>query len=195
MEKKAVHLRWRAHDKIGNHIAFSNDGKWIASGGRDLLVKIWDPQSGELLQSYIDHGRRINKLVFSNDNKYLATCGEFGQVKIWHMENFPEVSFLSIQGDESGLGVTSMDFTIDSTMLVISCYNRIEFLDVKTGQLVKKILQNDNGFVKNMALSPDGKYIATDIATMGIKIFDCQTNQTVMHISHNSYTVCLTFSQ
>jgi WD40 repeat protein len=55
-------------------IAFSPDGKTLASGGDRGSIKLWDVASGEELMSLEDHSGPICLIRFSHDNKTLATC-------------------------------------------------------------------------------------------------------------------------
>jgi WD40 repeat protein len=54
-------------------VAFSPDGKTIASAGLDHTVRVWEASTGKLLSTFKDHPGRICHLVFSPDGKVLGS--------------------------------------------------------------------------------------------------------------------------
>src|SRR5262245_42905857 len=74
-------------------VAFSPDGKTIASGGRDNEVRLWDPESGRAVRRFQGHTESINCLAFSGDGKQLASGsweGRFrnsdkGEIRLWEV--------------------------------------------------------------------------------------------------------------
>ena len=69
-------------------MAFSPDGKELASGSKDRLVKLWDTASGRLLRTLPRFEYPIQSIAFSPDGRLLAT-GQFGPasqpVKVWDL--------------------------------------------------------------------------------------------------------------
>jgi WD40 repeat protein len=71
------------HGRNVSTIAFSPDGKLLASGSQDRTVRFWNPVSGAELARLEGHGGAVQKLVFSSDGKRLASTGEDGTVVVW----------------------------------------------------------------------------------------------------------------
>jgi WD40 repeat protein len=63
--------------------AYSPDGKQIATGGYDRLVKLWNAQTADLLHTLNEHSDTVYALVFSPDSQYLATAGADRAIKYW----------------------------------------------------------------------------------------------------------------
>jgi WD40 repeat protein len=61
------------HTKSANAVAFSPDNRWLASGGKDNVIKIWDLATGNVLRTLYGHTANINALAVSPDGKLLAS--------------------------------------------------------------------------------------------------------------------------
>lgn len=64
-------------------MAYSPDGKWIASGSGDETVKLWDPSSGRPLLTLHGHTAPVASVAFSPDGKRLASGSWDATVRIW----------------------------------------------------------------------------------------------------------------
>lgn len=72
-------------------IAISKNGKWLASGGYDLNIKIWNLDSQKQIANIISGQGSIRKLIFSDDGNFLVSSvailndflGRNNTVKIW----------------------------------------------------------------------------------------------------------------
>ena len=61
------------HTKSANAVAFSPDNRWLASGGKDNVIKIWDLATGNVLRTLYGHTSNVNALAVSPDGKLLAS--------------------------------------------------------------------------------------------------------------------------
>src|SRR3954468_2494845 len=61
------------HTKSANAVAFGPDNRWLASGGKDNVIKIWDLANGNILRTLYGHTSNVNALVVSPDGKLLAS--------------------------------------------------------------------------------------------------------------------------
>ncbi len=65
-------------------LAWSPDGKRLASGGTDALVKVWDPAAGALLRTIAGHDDSLTFTGWSADGQELATDGPRRGISIWN---------------------------------------------------------------------------------------------------------------
>jgi WD40 repeat protein len=71
-------------------MAFSPDGKRLATAATDATVKVWDAQTGQELLTLEGHGGKVNGVAFSPDGHRLASGAADGTVKIWDATPLPE---------------------------------------------------------------------------------------------------------
>lgn len=70
-------------------LAFSPDGKIIATGSYDHMVRLWQTEDGELLQTLRGHGAYVTDLTFSPSGKLLASSSHDGTVILWGIRSAP----------------------------------------------------------------------------------------------------------
>ena len=68
-----------------NAIAFSPDGRLVAAGGLDAIVRVWECSTGREVLKLSDHSLSINSLDFSPDGKQLVTASDDGSSRLWDL--------------------------------------------------------------------------------------------------------------
>ena len=91
LEGLAITLRIRAHDAPIWALSYSPNGKWIASGGRDKTVNVWNIDTGSKQAVFYSHPAPVGDLTFSPDSQLIASSSFGGNVK--HPDCFTAVSY------------------------------------------------------------------------------------------------------
>ena len=95
-------------------LAWSKDGKIIATGGRDGVVRLYGGQNAPGTERVLrGHKDGTRSLVFSPDSRYLCTGSSDGLVKVWGTADYKETA--SLQGPEKG--VNCVDWSPDGKHL------------------------------------------------------------------------------
>lgn len=79
-----------AHMYAINHLAFSGDGRYLASCSLDKSIKLWDPASLALLRVLdkartAGHGTSVNKLVWPGTQQRLVSCSDDRSLAVWEI--------------------------------------------------------------------------------------------------------------
>jgi WD40 repeat protein len=74
------------HKDVVISVAFSPDGKYLASGSKDKRVKLWNVESQKEVNTLNGHSNWVWSVAFSPDCKYLASASLDKTVKLWSIE-------------------------------------------------------------------------------------------------------------
>jgi WD40 repeat protein len=137
------------HTQSVNAFAFSPDNRWLASGGKDNVIKIWDLSNGNVLRTLYGHASNINALAVSDDGQLLASGsgnikddrdlgifikggvvgGEDNTVRIWQVLTGRELHVL--RGHELPVGAVA--FSQDGRFLTSVSGDAVKMWDVTAG--------------------------------------------------------------
>ncbi|KIJ52909.1 hypothetical protein M422DRAFT_242854 [Sphaerobolus stellatus SS14] len=176
-------------------VAFSPDGKCIASGSEDNTIWIWDAETGENVGEPLKgHTSSVWSVAFSPDGKRIASGSEDNTIRIWDAETGENVGE-PLKGHT--YSVWSVAFSPDGKHIASGSEdNTIRIWDAETGKNVGEPLKGHTSSVRSVAFSPDGKHIASGSEDNTIRIWDAETGENVGEPlkEHTSWVWSVAFS-
>jgi WD40 repeat protein len=156
-------------------VAITANEKYLAVGGRDHIVRFWDPLKREEIDRLESASARVAGVAFSSDNKFFASASGDGIARVWEFATGRELKQLS--GHEGA--VTSIAFSPNNQYIVTSSEDKTARLwDVATGQQLK-ILTGHTDTVNAAAFSPDGALVITGSNDKTVRIWRVEDGQEI----------------
>ncbi|MBD2038590.1 WD40 repeat domain-containing protein [Leptolyngbya sp. FACHB-321] len=175
----------------GEPISVSPNRQYIASGGRDGILRLWDI-NGRLLRSRTGSGSAITSLSFSPDGKSLASASIDATIRIWSVEETSRV-LVVMTGHTNA--VTSVSFSPDGKTLASGSYdNTIKLWRAETGALFRTIVGHTDA-VTSVSFSPDGRRIVSSGDDGTIHLWDASTGKLIVTFrGHQGGVTSVSFS-
>jgi WD40 repeat protein len=168
-----------AHLSLVESLAFSPDGKYVASGSFQE-VNLWDAQTGILIQKFTGFADRVVALAFSRDGKLLATGGgaptEDGELRVFEIPSGRLVTDVKNGHSDQVFGLS---FSPDSTKLASCAADKfVKVFEIPSGKFVKSF-EGHTHHVLDVSWRADGKVLASAGADNVVKIWDYEKGEQI----------------
>ena len=153
------HLQFSTqNDNKLNSAFFSPDGNYIVTAASDGLVRVWNSNSGELVQEFRGYRDVVNYAIYSPNGEYIAACSKDGKAIVWYANpNSPLFGEIFRSFDTHKGEVNSVDFSINNSELITSCLDgKYRIFDLKTGQQFYE--KNEGQNIRFTKFAPNNKF-------------------------------------
>ncbi|MDQ2716799.1 MAG: serine/threonine protein kinase [Chloroflexota bacterium] len=174
-------LTYTGHKDVVNTVAWSYDGRYIASGSNDTTVQVWDAVTGQPIYTYTKHRDVVLSVTWSPDGKYVASGSLDGTVQVWPA--LTGQSPVILKGTYSCWSPISNATRIATTDIGTG---KVQIYDATTGNPIGGPYQPAIAPAYAIAWSFDGRRIATgggSNSSESVEIWDIVNNGKVG--SHN----------
>jgi len=159
------------HDRV-TALATSSDGKYAATGGDDLFVKVWD----------IARGARVTKIGGCKDYPTALRFSPDGQLIIVIVNGGPDFVYdLSTRRKVKELKANDAAFFRSGTTAITALAEELSLWDVKKWEVQSRV-PDPAGWMHNLVLDEARNRVATGSVEEGTKLWDLTTKRPLLHV-------------
>jgi WD40 repeat protein len=175
--------RWLAHQGVVETIAWSQDGRRLATAGDDRIVRVWDATSGEAISATLAHQNRVDVVAWSADGQRLATSSDDRTVRVWDATTGSAGAALEHAG-----AVFAVAWSPDGRRLAtVSDDYSVRVWDAERGNAVTTVTHA--GRSRAVAWSPDGQRLATASDDKTARVWDANSGEAVTPALEHTFAV------
>ncbi|KAJ1308062.1 hypothetical protein OPQ81_002128 [Rhizoctonia solani] len=176
-------------------LAFSKDGRRMASGAADGSITVWDFSNGRrLLGPLNQHQDIVYAIAFSPDGTRVASGSYDSKIYIWNSDSGDTLP-VSFEGHTRS--ITGLIFSLDGAHLISSSEDRtIRIWNSSTGSQIGSALTGHEDCVMSIVLSSDGRQLVSSSDDHTIRVWDLKTGTTVIGPlkGHTDWVDCIELS-
>ena len=184
-------LTYGGHSDAVSGVAWSPDGRFLASASHDKTLQVWEASNGKLWLTYGGHSDAVRSVAWSPDGRFLASASDDKTVQIWEVSNGKR--WKTYSGHSCGLWAVA--WSPDGRFLAsASRNNTVHVQDASYGALLLTY-HGHSDYVVDISWSPDGYFLASASDDKTVQIWEASTgNCRLTYGGHLSRVCAVTWS-
>jgi WD40 repeat protein len=174
-------LRLR-HGGVIHGLAFSSDGKMLATAGHDQVARLWDAATGRLLSKLEGHTNPVHAVCFADRDRSLITGAWDNTIRVWDVGS-GKLSRTLKEANSGNMPVSVLAVSSDGKRLASGGLdNLVRIWDLKSGDLLRRV-EGHTAAVMCLAFSPDGKRLYSGASDRTVRAFEVDSGKEVRNIN------------
>jgi WD40 repeat protein len=163
-------------------VAYSNDGAWIASGGGDGTVAIWELKTGRIIRRFSGDTKSAVTVTISPDKKFVASISR--SIRIWEISSGKLVrEFANLATNQMAMSPDWRWMAVDSSIFQgTKLLQVIKVADSVDGRVTKTLIGH-TGDINKIAYSKDGRLIVSASDDKTVRLWEAQTGNLIRAFS------------
>ena len=186
---------FEGHQDVVTSVAFSEGGKHILSGSRDMTIRLWDAETTALVVSpFKGHTSRITCVSFSSEMRLVASGSGDSTIRVWNGST-GELAAGPFNGHTNI--VTTVAFSPDGKIIVSGSMDKtLRIWNTLSGEMVAGPIAGHDGWVTSVTFSPKGNSVVSGSSDKTIRIWDAKTGKLVSgpFQGHDNVITCISIS-
>lgn len=185
-----------AHQGAATCVIFSPDEAWLATGGEDRAIHLWELSSEDgfvaprPVRSLAGHTGAVRAMAISRDGKQIASIGDDQPVRFWN----PATGLTTLNLWRRSRGAVDLAFSPNGKQLALATDNQIaELYDIASVTKISEF-KGHQGPIQRIAFSPLGDRIATAGRDQTVRVWDLSGNSLRTLRGHSSAVLSIAFS-
>ncbi|MDQ2099173.1 MAG: serine/threonine-protein kinase [Tychonema bourrellyi B0820] len=163
------------HSNAVTSVAFSPDGKTLASGSEDKTIEMWKLDAGKRWYTLTGHSDWVTCVAFSPDGRTLASSGRDKTIHIWDLNKGKWWYALTGHSDR----VSAVAFSPNGQVLASSSRDKtVRLWNLNKGRWMSTLIGHAEG-VEAVAFSPDGEFLASGSRDKTLQLWDWQAGKSL----------------
>ncbi|MEV2234597.1 WD40 repeat domain-containing protein [Streptomyces phaeochromogenes] len=177
-------------------LAFSPDGKLLATAAADRTVRLWDVSRRRGVAVLTGHRKAVASVAFSPDGRYVAAGGADGTVRLWNASTHRRGAVL--RGNQGA--VTAVAFSPDGELLAVGGRDAtIALWAPDTSKRLARLTGHGKGVVNGgvlaLAFDPDGRTLASGGDGRTVRLWDTREREALAVLEgHNNSVTTVAFA-
>ena len=174
-----------------NSVSVSPDGKMIASGGEDKMIRIWSTLARNELTCLEGHTRAVRSVCFSSDGNLIASGSCDFTVRVWNVRKKEQE--MCLKGHTNN--VNEVDFSPDMQLVASASDDNTVRLWSVSGQSEEALLEGHQSNVQAVNFSKDGRLLASSASDAIIIIWNVvEKQEEICLYGHERWVNAVVFS-